>query len=304
MSWVKFDDQFYSHPKILKAGRDAREVYCVGLHYCAAQLTDGFIPAAALRVIGATAIVDDVQACADALVKNRLWEPVEDGYQVHDYLKYQPSGEQVRQQREKNAERQGRFRDEHKEELKQKRNARRNAVTNGGSNAGSNGLRNGRVTPAPYPSPIYVSPIGDSADGAPMQPDVASLIEGNVVALPVKDATPKSRKAHPDAPLWEALKDALGYAEYPKTRNEQSKWGNTVKQLKATGDATPEEICRRVARMIARWGREYVTIASIPGQWAESAQAIAPSSKLKATGTHDTTPAPVYVPATAYSPWE
>ena len=47
-----------------------------------------------------------------------LWEEVEGGYQIHDYLEYQPSAAQIQQGRRSNSQRQERFR------------ASRNAVIN------------------------------------------------------------------------------------------------------------------------------------------------------------------------------
>jgi hypothetical protein len=104
MSWVRVDDQFFRHPKVLDAGRDARDLYLVGLCYCAQGLTDGFIPGTALRVLGAEAEIDQAQASADRLVAVGLWEAVEGGYNVHDYLEYQPTKERVIATREVRAE--------------------------------------------------------------------------------------------------------------------------------------------------------------------------------------------------------
>ena len=41
MPWVKLDDQFFSHPKVLRAGRDARDLYLASLTFCARNKTDG-----------------------------------------------------------------------------------------------------------------------------------------------------------------------------------------------------------------------------------------------------------------------
>lgn len=148
MSWVKLDDQFFSNPKVLLAGRDARDLYLAGLAFCAAQLTDGFIPDNALRMLAAQADVDEPAALAVRLVAVDLWERLDDGYQIHDWLKYNPPASEQKRKRDLNAERQARFREAHAEELKQKNNARRNALRNAGSNGG--------VTRAPSPSPYPI----------------------------------------------------------------------------------------------------------------------------------------------------
>lgn len=104
MAWVKVDDQFFRHPKVMSAGRDARDLYLVGLCYCAQGLTDGFIPSQALRVLAAEAEIDTGPASAAKLVDVGLWEPTEGGYAIHDYHEYQPSKERVLATREARAE--------------------------------------------------------------------------------------------------------------------------------------------------------------------------------------------------------
>ena len=44
MSWVKLDDQFSDHPKLLKVGPLAGWLWVSSLAYSSRYLTDGFIP--------------------------------------------------------------------------------------------------------------------------------------------------------------------------------------------------------------------------------------------------------------------
>jgi hypothetical protein len=106
MSWLKLDDCFFRHPKVIAAGRDARDLYLAGLCYCGAGLTDGVIPAGALRILGADADIDDPKAAVTTLVRVGLWEMIESGeYRVHDYLEYNPSAEKVKAERKAAQER-------------------------------------------------------------------------------------------------------------------------------------------------------------------------------------------------------
>ena len=89
MSWTKLDDQFFTHPKVIDLPKDAKLLYLSALAYCAGQLTDGLITPGALRVVAAT--VDVSRADAAELVSAGLWEKVDAGWQVHDYLEYQPT---------------------------------------------------------------------------------------------------------------------------------------------------------------------------------------------------------------------
>ena len=97
MTWIKLDDQFPDHPKVMAAGPLAAWLYVCGLAYCARLLTDGYLPAAQVRKL---ADVDEATALADRLVGVGLWERVEGGFRVHDYLEYQPSADRVRATRE------------------------------------------------------------------------------------------------------------------------------------------------------------------------------------------------------------
>lgn len=93
MNWVKLDDQFFAHPKVVDLSKDAKLLYLSGLCYAGAQLTDGLITRGALRLIGA--MVEVPAEAAAELVAVGLWDAYEDGYKVHDYLEWQTSREQV-----------------------------------------------------------------------------------------------------------------------------------------------------------------------------------------------------------------
>jgi hypothetical protein len=104
MTWVKLDDGFLTNPKIMRAGLEGRALYVAGLCYCAGGLTDGFIPDETVPKIAALADVSKPSHATSRLVGVGLWEPVAAGFQVHDYLKYQPSAEDVRKERVRVAE--------------------------------------------------------------------------------------------------------------------------------------------------------------------------------------------------------
>lgn len=102
MSWVKLDDGFPEHPKVIRAGGQAAWLYVAALCYCGRNLTDGHIPAAVLpRLTDAKA----PRRLAAALVRARLFIEDEDGWQIHDYGSYQPSRAQVEADRERARER-------------------------------------------------------------------------------------------------------------------------------------------------------------------------------------------------------
>jgi len=97
MSWIKLDDQWMDHPKIIKAGRDARDMWLASITWCAKHLTDGYFPKDLLTSLAVSAGIDvaNCQTFATRLVEVSLWDATSDGYMVHDYLDYNPTKEQA-----------------------------------------------------------------------------------------------------------------------------------------------------------------------------------------------------------------
>jgi hypothetical protein len=103
MTWSKVCDSLHGHPKAMDAGLEAMGLWVLALSYCGAYLTDGHVKrSAAARLAGGR--LDDL---ADALVRVGLWElhPTGDGWQIHDYLDFNPDGETVRRDREQGRKR-------------------------------------------------------------------------------------------------------------------------------------------------------------------------------------------------------
>lgn len=118
MSWVKLTDDFYDHPKFYEAGPLGLALWTVGLAWCNRNLTDGFIPRAKARTLldfdGMAAVTpgqlmrigEDVDAeyVIGILLDCGLWEDAPGGYAIHDYLDYQPSAAEVREQQARRKE--------------------------------------------------------------------------------------------------------------------------------------------------------------------------------------------------------
>lgn len=113
MTWVRLDDSFADHPKIVAAGPIAALIHIRALCYASRYLTNGFIPDAAapglvtglerLSVEYATAPsravgwVDQATDCdwIAVLLREKLWEKRNGGYLIHDYLDYNPSRAEI-----------------------------------------------------------------------------------------------------------------------------------------------------------------------------------------------------------------
>lgn len=102
MPWAKLDDGLAFHAKIIEAGNAATGVWARGLAWSAFHLTDGHVPAKIARVIAG-----ESRGALAALVRSRLWVECPGGYQIHDYLKYNPSKAEVLEKREKDRTRKG-----------------------------------------------------------------------------------------------------------------------------------------------------------------------------------------------------
>lgn len=84
MSWVKLDDGFPSHPKVLGLSDKAFRAYVIALCYAARHLTDGFLPPSVISV-----------RQAGELHKAGLLDEAGGGWWLHDYLTYNPSRTEV-----------------------------------------------------------------------------------------------------------------------------------------------------------------------------------------------------------------
>jgi hypothetical protein len=51
MSWAKLDDRFWMHPKVTAIGNEGAGTFARLLSYCSCYLTDGLVPADAVKMI-------------------------------------------------------------------------------------------------------------------------------------------------------------------------------------------------------------------------------------------------------------
>lgn len=100
MTWFKVDDKISFHAKVLKAKNAAFGAWVRIGAWCAERETDGVIP------FEAAVLMASPEELA-TLVKVELLHELEEGFQVHDYLAYNPSKAQLLAQRAEWAERRG-----------------------------------------------------------------------------------------------------------------------------------------------------------------------------------------------------
>lgn len=120
MSWLRIEDTYAEHPKIVGLSDQAFRLHVSLLCYCARHLTDGAVDNSGMRAVCASIghRFTSRSKCVSELIRHRLLTLSGDTYTVNDYLTYNPNAASVKAKRERNAERQARFRES------------RNAVTN------------------------------------------------------------------------------------------------------------------------------------------------------------------------------
>lgn len=142
MTWLKTDDRFPEHRKIRRLGDAAYRLHHQALSFAAKDETDGVI-----HVVD----VEEMQhgrrlsKHIPALVDAGLWKPIEGGWQLHDFLDYNPSHAHLEAERAASRERQARARAKRRGVTSD--DAESNAVTNGVSHAPVT-----RESQAPVPS--------------------------------------------------------------------------------------------------------------------------------------------------------
>ena len=106
--WIKLDDGFATHPKILAAGAIPALIQVRAICYASQHKTDGFIPDAAIMLllsgleslgidlgrmgehVGYGCQADEIE-WAPKMVEYGLWEVRPGGYYIHDYLDWNMS---------------------------------------------------------------------------------------------------------------------------------------------------------------------------------------------------------------------
>lgn len=99
MPWIRFEDNFPEHPKVLALSDAAFRLHVRAIGYAARHLTDGRVTSAAVRSLTRRA-----RLTAELVIAG-LWEAVDDGFRIHDYLAYQPSKAEVQARRSADRER-------------------------------------------------------------------------------------------------------------------------------------------------------------------------------------------------------
>lgn len=143
MPFGRLDDKANGNAKLLALTDSAWRMWGCGLIYCQDNLTDGYIPTHAIHAFGVRAKNKDAIAAelCRVMVPNKgpLWHVVKGGFQIHDYLDWNDSKEEILKARAGAKDRIARFRERdrlEREALQQRvRDAEQNADPDGARNA-------------------------------------------------------------------------------------------------------------------------------------------------------------------------
>lgn len=104
MTWAKIDDNIFFNPKVFVISPEAKLLYIGGIVYASKFMTDGRIATDDLpKLSRMTGMLPDSNLVSE-LVGTELWHETPDGYEINDYLEYNPSREHIETVREKRRE--------------------------------------------------------------------------------------------------------------------------------------------------------------------------------------------------------
>jgi hypothetical protein len=206
MAWGKVCDTLHAHKKAARAGLEAMGLWVLAMSWSKAKRTDGFIPAD--RPTDLADGPEQAARCVDALVRARLWEPVDGGWQFHDWDEMQrTTDEEIARRAEIAAKR-----------AEAGRMGGLAKASNGLAKA-SNGWQN-EAKPSPLPSPPNPLPSesppkpeqrgefpAGSAPGGPVTPETG---QPGLPGLEAEPETPKAKRPRKppveSAATWEAYR--------------------------------------------------------------------------------------------------
>lgn len=91
MGWARLDDKRADHPKLMAAGFEARGLDEAAICWSSSHETDGHIPETAVAMLAVGHGCKNWRKVVARLVAVGRWDVVDGGWDVHDFLVYNPS---------------------------------------------------------------------------------------------------------------------------------------------------------------------------------------------------------------------
>lgn len=102
MTWVRIDDCFMGHRKVRALSDRAFRLHMEGLCFAALNLSDGYLDHDAVRRLRGNARASGKHF--RELVDGGLWHETDDGIEIHDYLDFNKSRDEVEAERRRKSE--------------------------------------------------------------------------------------------------------------------------------------------------------------------------------------------------------
>jgi hypothetical protein len=246
-TWAKLDTGLAQHPKVVRAAAlepRAPMLYVCGILWAQRHLTDGHVPAAMLYGLLPAPLLmgGPLEPAADALEAAGLWERNGDGWQVHDYLEWQRSRDEVEAMRE------------HLREVRSAAGKRGAAARWGNGKDGkrmANGAASGTANEGPDPDPETdtEAEADPEAEGAAARPTRAQA------RTRTREGPPAER---PRDELWDELAAQMGHE--PASKSERGRWNAALGELRREG-VTADELRVLCAEYLGRWSVELTPTA-------------------------------------------
>ena len=145
MPWVRYDDQFANHPKVDQCSLAAIGLHNLSMTESGRTLSDGAV--ARRGMLKYTAMrEEDLDVLAAELVAAGLWSETSDGWQIHDFLDYNPPAANVKAKRAKDAKR--------KAAGRAKQSANRDVQASSARTTNGHRAESSGPVPVPVPQPI------------------------------------------------------------------------------------------------------------------------------------------------------
>ena len=99
MNWLRIDDRFPDHPKSAALSDAAFRLWVTAACWSRAQATHGFVPRTQLRALTRhrtpnLLVRELIGSTVSSLHNVGLWEEVNGGWQFHDWVDYNPTGDE------------------------------------------------------------------------------------------------------------------------------------------------------------------------------------------------------------------
>lgn len=262
MPWVKIDDEFSEHPKMVEVGPLGMALQMAALCYCNHHLTDGYVPGSvAKRLIDLEGMPLTFGQIAKKLIDVGVWTADGDGYRIHDYLEFQPSKDQVvadREQKRTAGAKGGQA------SAQARASARGKAVGQAGASAGAQASPQAKSKPVPVPDPVPTPDPRPEGDNPSLRSGFTDGHAAGAADTPAEVVPPGQDEQTPQR-IAQSAYDLLNAAGH---RPPSQKWvGKAIGQIKSLTPAARPQVGPAVQWAIDQGMQGYIGTWVVECNW-------------------------------------